>query len=283
MVRVVDRADNDIETARPPGRRPAAATASPRKLTLLGSPALDGQPLGSATGSAARIVVYLALHGSTTRSRLATALWPDVPDERAHGSLRTGLWRLHRTHRGLVQPAAGLIGLDPNLTVDYHELTRAGRALLLQSADARLDPADGYAGMLRLAAAELLPGWDEEWVIHEQERLRQLRLHALESLSAHLHRQGVYGIALEAALIALACDPLRESAHRAVIEVHLAEGNVGEARRQYLACLRVLRGELGLPPSRALLELGRQFGFNATPDIRSMRAPAGVARSTRPA
>ena len=41
----------------------------------------------------------------------------------------------------------------------------------------------------------------------------------LEGLSAQLCRQGVYGMALEAALAALGGDRLRESAYRAVIDL----------------------------------------------------------------
>jgi DNA-binding SARP family transcriptional activator len=50
-------------------------------------------------------------------------------------------------------------------------------------------------------------------------------------------------------------EPLRESAHRAVIEVHLAEGNPGEALRQYDLYRRLLRVELGLSPSQAIRSL----------------------------
>ena len=42
-----------------------------------------------------------------------------------------------------------------------------------------------------------------------------------------------FGPALEAALAAVAGEPLRESAHRVLIKAHLAEGNVSEAIRQY--------------------------------------------------
>jgi hypothetical protein len=35
-----------------------------------------------------------------------------------------------------------------------------------------------------LNAADLLPAWDEDWVLIERERIRQLRTHALNALSA---------------------------------------------------------------------------------------------------
>jgi DNA-binding SARP family transcriptional activator len=45
---------------------------------------------------------------------------------------------------------------------------------------------------------------------------------------------------------------LRESAHRALIRVHLAEGNRFEAQRQYDLCRRLLRDRLDIEPSPQL-------------------------------
>ena len=70
--------------------------------------------------------------------------------------------------------------------------------------------------------------------------------------AGQLAEQGHYGLALESALAALRADDLRESAHRAVISIHLAEGNVVEARRAYDLCRRTFVEELGIEPSSAI-------------------------------
>ena len=70
-------------------------------------------------------------------------------------------------------------------------------------------------------------------LIIERERFHQLRLRALECICEALTAKGDYAGALEAALAAIAAEPLRESAHRALIGVHLAEGNRAEAVRQF--------------------------------------------------
>ena len=59
----------------------------------------------------------------------------------------------------------------------------------------------------------------------------------------------------EAALAVIATDPLRESAHRALIRVHLAEGNIGEALRQYAFFRRLSTQLLGLDPSPEMEQL----------------------------
>jgi DNA-binding SARP family transcriptional activator len=91
-------------------------------------------------------------------------------------------------------------------------------------------------------------------VLFERERLRQLRLHALEALAVTLAEQRRFASAVEVGLAAVRIEP-RESAHRAVIRVHLAEGNVTQAMRQYRLRHRLFEQELGLEPSAPLTDL----------------------------
>jgi DNA-binding SARP family transcriptional activator len=56
---------------------------------------------------------------------------------------------------------------------------------------------------------------------------------------------------------AVAAEPLRESAHRELIRAYLAEGNPGEALRQYELYRRLLAEELHLTPSAAMEALIR--------------------------
>src|SRR3712207_6618263 len=89
----------------------------------------------------------------------------------------------------------------------------------------------------------------------EQEAYRQKRLHALEWSARTLCERGLYTDALTAALGAVRCEPLRESAHRRVIQVHLAEGNHSEALRHYDGYRRLLAAELGLAPSPRMRQM----------------------------
>jgi len=68
---------------------------------------------------------------------------------------------------------------------------------------------------------------------------------------------GVFGPVLVSAagLAGVRAEPLRESAHRALIAVHVRAGNLGEAVRQYERCRTLIRRELGIEPSRELAEL----------------------------
>ena len=89
----------------------------------------------------------------------------------------------------------------------------------------------------------------------DRERLRQLRLHMLEQVAGHHLAAGRHGEALEAALEAMAAEPLRETPHRLVVRIHLAEGNAFEAVHAFYVYRDLLRRELRLEPSPAMSAL----------------------------
>jgi DNA-binding SARP family transcriptional activator len=102
---------------------------------------------------------------------------------------------------------------------------------------------------------ELLPDWYDDFVEVRREQLRQMQLHAMEAMAERFGRAGATTKALDLARSAVAAAPLRESAHRLVVMLHLAEGNVSEAVRQFDLLQRLLRDELGIRPSSAMSEL----------------------------
>ena len=104
-------------------------------------------------------------------------------------------------------------------------------------------------------STRLLPGWYDNWAVLEQERWDQLRLHALEAAAEVLLCRGQHMLALEAGLVAARSELFRESAHRVIIRVYLAEGNVGAAMQHYRDYQRKLRRELNLAPTTAMDEL----------------------------
>lgn len=216
------------------------------RLSLLGAWQLTepDRPVDVGTNGQ-RLYALLALRGRCDRSYLSGVLWPDCSDSHAHGNLRATLSRLHRRNlAGPLESMNGVLGLRGDVQVDVHDLVATAGAVLDEG---QVQPA--RSTLRRLTGDDLLVGWYDDWVLLERERLRQLRLHALETRAEQLAAAGRYGEAVDAALAAVRAEPLRESGVRALIRVHIAEGNHGEALRRYVAYRDRLRNELGLEPS----------------------------------
>jgi len=204
---------------------------------------IGGRTVDVAT-PAQRVLAFLALNTRpVSRGHIARALWSSAGDGRAAGSLRSALWRIRR-YGPLVDVAPRGVSLDEAVAVDVREATSWARRVS-DTTQALRDHDLQFAA----ACGELLPDWDDEWVSIEREHARQVRLHALEALSERLVGERRFGPAIEAALASLRTDPLRESAHRAVIAVHLAEGNRSEALRHFREYDDLLRGQLGIEPT----------------------------------
>ena len=243
-------------------------------LTLLGRFELHRAGRTVPTAPAVqRLLAYVTTRGTAVhRVATARALWPDFSDARAAANLRSTLWRLRREHgAGPIRCTARGLELAPGTRVDLDVIQ--AQAAMLSSAPDR--PCDIDLAVLR---SDVLPEWNEEWLLATREWFRQIRLRALEALSAHHCGHGHYDAALEAGMAAVHCEPLRESAHRAIVRVHLAEGNAAEALRQYEIYRRLAGRELGLGPSpqfRALVSplLGRPV------DARPRSAAPGAGRA----
>ncbi|MEM9520370.1 MAG: BTAD domain-containing putative transcriptional regulator [Actinomycetota bacterium] len=204
--------------------------------------------------AAQRLLAFLALHGGRRRrSFIAGSLWFDSPDRRASANLRSSLWRLNETaeHTGveLVHATSTHVELSADLTVDLTEASQLAEQIV-HGAETDVSLEDE-----RLLRRDVLPDWYDDWVTIERERFRQLRLHALERLCQRYIDQRRFGCAINAGLAIVAAEPLRESAHRRVIEAHIAEGNRREARRHYEHLASLLREELGVCPSPAVTAL----------------------------
>jgi DNA-binding SARP family transcriptional activator len=212
--------------------------------------ACDGRHI-SVPRSAQRLLAFLALHEHPLRrSQVAGCLWLDSPEERAYASLRSALWRLQAAGADVVEVRDAQLRLAPSVSVDFREAARLSRALL-EGRGADLQAVVDWA----MLAGELLPDWDDEWVIVEREHHRQLSLQAMEALSERMLTAGTLPQALEVALAVFAREPLRETAHRLMIRVHLADGNSFEAIRQYHLYERLAMTRIGIPPSPQMREL----------------------------
>ena len=197
---------------------------------------------------AERLVLLVALDGPVHRSDAARRLWPLAEPGRAAGNLRSALWRLRSAHLDIVRDSAGWLRIDEAVAVDIRVVERwAARVGEGMPGDLGLDLLP-----LLVEALNLLPGCYDDCVMHERDRLRSLVLDALDVLSITLRRAQRWADAIDVALLAVTTEPLRETSQAALIRAHLAEGNLGEARRAYDAYRALLEADIGLAPPAGL-------------------------------
>jgi DNA-binding SARP family transcriptional activator len=221
------------------------------RLALLRGFALsDGNRTLTLPQNAERLLTFLALNGGAPRrDYVAGSLWPESAELNAAANLRTAIWRIQQAGDRVIEATRSRVQLMADVMVDIREATAIALEL-----DGRAEQQAG-AELLDLLDSELLPDWYDDWLPPHRERWRQTRLHSLESLARRMARAGRFAVAVDAALAAVRAEPLRESANRCLIEVHLAEGNVFEARRVLDLHRRAIRADLGIDPSPQLVAL----------------------------
>jgi DNA-binding SARP family transcriptional activator len=227
------------------------------------------------TQKAASLLAYLSYHSRRTHPRetLIELLWPECDLDVGRHRLNVTLSSLRRE---LIAPGlAGAVfvadhfsvGLNPAVVstdvAEFEARVSAG----LQRTPAPAEDADQQARLLTEAAelyrGPLLPGFYDDWVLPEQQRLEELLFQALHRLIALLTQAGEIDRALPFALRAVAADPLREESHRELIRLYAAAGQPAAALRQYQELERILKQELDAVPdaaTRALVEGIRSSG-----------------------
>lgn len=205
-----------------------------------------------------RLLAFLALRKNPVKRTFAAgALWPDVDDAHAHSSLRSAVARLDPAAERALLVTTTHLRLADTVRVDLWESEALARKLV--GPHTTLEVRDSISKDLYSLSADLLPDWYEDWVILDAENWRQLRLHALEALAHDLSQEGSFADATSAAQAAVQADPLRESARAALIRVHISEGNISEALKEFAKYRETLMRELRLEPTPGLRSLLEEY------------------------
>ncbi|HEU4752071.1 MAG TPA: AAA-like domain-containing protein, partial [Armatimonadota bacterium] len=215
------------------------------------------------THKTAALLAYLAyfLPRSHPREVLIELLWPEVSLDAGRHNLSVALSSLrqqlepHGVPDGAVLLADRFsVRLQPAaVTTDVSEFEAALRSAgAAASAEERVDR---LARAVEIYRGELLPGYYEEWIPPEQQRLRALLLQALEALARELEQAAQFQRALSYAVRAVNTDPLREEAHRTVMRLYAAMAEPSAALRHYDELTAILKEELHAAPSAATRKL----------------------------
>jgi len=219
------------------------------EIRLLGQFAvqLDGTAVEIAARPAQSLLAYLVLNPvAHRRERLAGLLWPDSSEANARRNLRQALWQIRRA---LGAQADALLLVDEmtlafNTHSDYW-LDAEQIAHPLQEAAT----ADDLMRIVVLYAGELLPGFYDEWVLLERDRLQAQFERKLNLLLERLveARRWTEVLHWGERWIALGYTP--EPAYRALMIAHAGLGDRSSVADVYRRCVEALERDLGVEPS----------------------------------
>jgi DNA-binding SARP family transcriptional activator len=182
------------------------------------------------------LLAILALPAGTTRSRdkLANLLWSDRGDQQARDSLKHSLTRL----RQCLEPAGPSL-----ITADRQSVKLDAIAIASDVATFERLLGDGTPDSLEKAAAlyrgDLLEGIGirdpafEDWLLVERQRLRQSAEDALTTSMTQAMADGSLERAATSARRLLTLDPLRETAYRALMQIHAERSQTTQAMKLY--------------------------------------------------
>jgi predicted ATPase/DNA-binding SARP family transcriptional activator len=262
---------------------------------FLGSPRLErnGQIVAFDTRKALALLAYLAISGQAhSRDALAGLLWPDYDQAHARGALRRTLSTLQKAlNAPLLAVSRERIGLNPHQAFwcDALEFRRRLAESAAHQHAARLCDfcRENLDQALRLYQGDFLAGFAlrdsptfDDWQYLESESFRRALASALEKLTIQARSAGEYEPAIGYAHRWLALDPLREEAHRALMQSFALSGQRNAALRQYRECARILDQELGVSPLEETTRLYQAILENRLPT--PAQAHAEIAETALP-
>jgi len=247
------------------------------RVRLLGDVAVstDGGSVTLGAPRLRRILAALALRpGVVSLDTLADVLWPDMPPANWKPALRNAIARLRHDldavgagGDSLVATTSAGYRLTAGHAVDVHEalatVDEASRTLDAGDADRALELAAPAADELGAGLAAAL---EVDLLLPDRTRIETAAVRALEIAAAAAVRVGQADVAVRFAADAVERDPLREEAHRRLIDAHLAAGDRSAALRAYESCRRILVDELGIGPDEHTVALHlRALGTDTPP------------------
>jgi DNA-binding SARP family transcriptional activator/predicted ATPase len=193
--------------------------------------------------SAKALLVLLACRRRPhPRAELATAFWPDRPDDLARTNLRSALYRIRACIGDALVLSRDSVAIDPGLAVD---------AAVFEAAVAVGD-FEAAHGAYR---GPFLTGFHydgsptiDNWISAEAARYHELAMTSCHALLDRALERGAADEVLRWARALLEIDPANEPAHRALMQGLSERGDRSAALRQFERAVGALRDDLGMEP-----------------------------------
>jgi predicted ATPase/DNA-binding SARP family transcriptional activator len=240
------------------------------KIRLLGrfELRLDERRIAISSRAAQTLFAYLSLHPGTRfrREKLAGLFWAETSDLNSRQYLRQALWRIRRAIAAeRSSPPAILLSegfsIWFNQEADYWLDTQ-----VLENRDPGWNTLEGLRESVSHYQGEFLPGFSDDWIRIERERLYSVFEQKMERLLAALTSEQRWGEVIEWAEHWLGHATTAEPAYRALMTAYGGIGDRSRIASAYSACVDALQADLAVLPSnetRTLFE--RLMGTGETP------------------
>lgn len=228
------------------------------------------------TQKAASLLAYLAFHAAPnarprSREALVAMLWPDADPEAGRHNLSNALSFLRRMLEPPGIPVGAVILADRN-TVRLHPGAVTSDVVEFEKAigQARAEGLSDTERMRVLLEATqlyqgpLLPGFFEDWITPETERLESIFIGAVSEVVPLLLQAGTPEPALALAQRAVTSDPWSQAAALALMQVLVAIRQPSHALRVYRRLEARMAEDLSAEPSSDLKAYAREL-HTATP------------------
>jgi class 3 adenylate cyclase len=209
---------------------------------------LDGKRVTIPTRTAQSLLAYLVVTAGTShrREKLAGTFWPDTTEELARKNLRQELWRIRKAISG-GQSAEGDYLVADELALKFNrESTYWLDVTQMERPDLDLR---ALLANLSLYQGELLPGFYDEWITLERERINAIFDARMEALLEGLITAERWIAVQEWGERWLSLNGVREPAYRALMLASVVRGDMAKVASLYQRCVDELMESLGVEPS----------------------------------
>ncbi len=253
-------------------------------ISLLGQfeVSLDGQPVTCfGTDKTRALLAYLVTEADRVhrRAMLAGLLWPDFPEAAARHNLSQALLLLRQALGDKAQSSKAAqsfllanrktLRFNPDSDHTFDVATfQAEISVCADYPPDQLSPADAqvlaqavdcYRGYFLSTPLRVDSQAFEEWRLLKQTQLHLLALDGLDYLGQYYELRGEFGLVADYARLQIELDPLREAAHRRLMNALAQDNRRPEALAHYATCQALLAEELGIAPAPETTALYEQI------------------------
>ncbi len=226
---------------------------------------MDGRPVEMPLRAAQALLAYLVLNAGREqrREQVAGLIWPDMTDAKAQDNLRHTLWVIRKALGNRDYVLTDDFSVSFNTALDYWLDTT-----VLERKITGAESADDLIAIVSAYGAGLLPGFYDDWIMLERERLQAIFERKMALLLDKLVEAQRWPEVLDWGERWIALGQVPEPAYRALMSAHAGLGDMASIATIYQRCVEVLKTELGVEPAAQTRTLYERLQREATKRVK---------------